>query len=256
MTHKRLATFLFAHAAILAQSGGPRFDVASLKLAPPEQTAHRSSSSEGRLSFHGDSLRILLLRAYRLKDYQIVATPNIDTPLYNVDATFQAGATREQKQEMLQALLEDRLRLKSHMETREIPAFVLTVAKAGLKVSEIPPSEISPNPPRGSRLTPAGRSLSDRMTIEEVISAVSVEHLDRPLLNLTGLTAKYQVKLDWLPDDLIGHLPPARPGAEAVPPSPDLFVALSQQLGLKVEKRNSPVPMLVVDSFQKTPKEQ
>jgi uncharacterized protein (TIGR03435 family) len=77
--------------------------------------------------------------------------------------------------------------------------------------------------------------------------------LDRPVVDQTGLTGKYDFTLDWTPDESQfggrgGQAPPPADNAE-VPP--DLYTAIQQQLGLKLESTKAPVDVLVIDRVEK-----
>ncbi len=65
----------------------------------------------------------------------------------------------------------------------------------------------------------------------------------------TGLTGKYDFKLEWVPDEgqpnSGGEVPP--PNAEG----PAIFSAIREQLGLKLEARKGPVEVLVIDRAEK-----
>jgi uncharacterized protein (TIGR03435 family) len=79
--------------------------------------------------------------------------------------------------------------------------------------------------------------------------------LDRPVVDQTGLTGKFDFTLEWRPD--LAQLGPPAPGAPApqLPPEvearPDLFTAIQEQVGLKLESAKAPVEVLVIDKVQK-----
>jgi uncharacterized protein (TIGR03435 family) len=69
--------------------------------------------------------------------------------------------------------------------------------------------------------------------------------LKQPVLDHTGLTGLYDLKLEWTPDD----------ADSSPPPKPDIFTAVQQQLGLKLETSKEPLEVLVVDRGEKVPSE-
>jgi uncharacterized protein (TIGR03435 family) len=93
--------------------------------------------------------------------------------------------------------------------------------------------------------------------------------LDRPLIDMTGLTGKYDITLDFAPDPSImqakmaaaGVGPPPGPppgqdgAAQDTNPAASIFSALPDQLGLRLEARKAPIELLVIDSALKTPTE-
>jgi uncharacterized protein (TIGR03435 family) len=133
--------------------------------------------------------------------------------------------------QMLQALLADRFKMKVHDETRSLPVYALTIAKDG------------PRLPRAS--TPDGGTSSGPRIIAakgatiDVLARMLADVLTKPVLNRTGLTGIFNVKLDFAP--LQG---PSDAG-------PSLFTAIQEQLGLKLEATKGPVQVLVIDSAEK-----
>jgi bla regulator protein blaR1 len=155
-------------------------------------------------------------------------------------------------QSMLQALLEDRLKLVVHRGTRETPVYLLLVGRNGPKFKETNPAE--PHP--GARQMPGGGSLSrdqddDQMTVHYFgITIAQVARLvlgsSRPVEDKTGLAGKYDVTI---------HRPlaqpSAQPGAASTPdlePSP---ASIADQLGLKLEPANGQVETLVIDHVER-----
>ena len=135
------ALMAFACAASAQNAAGPlSFEAASLKPANQDRDlgplrGGPGTSSPGQL--HGAaSLKTLLMRAYRLKDYQIGGPAWMDSERYEIAAKIPGGATRREAL-MLQSLLAQRFGLTVHRENRELAMYALEVAKAGpkLKVS-------------------------------------------------------------------------------------------------------------------------
>ena len=87
----------------------------------------------------------------------------------------------------------------------------------------------------------------DKMPVSNIVDYLN-RNVDRPVLDETGLTGKYKVSLEWQKDDLSA-------GPEG-PTAPNLFSALKEQLGLKLEARNKgTVEVTIVDHAEKTPVE-
>jgi uncharacterized protein (TIGR03435 family) len=73
--------------------------------------------------------------------------------------------------------------------------------------------------------------------------------LDRPVIDQTGISGRYDFDLEWLPDETqFGGL-----GLKPNPdhPKPDLYAAVQQQLGLRLEATTGPVDVLIVDRAEK-----
>jgi uncharacterized protein (TIGR03435 family) len=78
--------------------------------------------------------------------------------------------------------------------------------------------------------------------------------LGRPVIDKTGITGFYDIKLQWTPELGQGQVAPG--GSEPAPPPPDIsgpsiFTAIQEQLGLRLESSKGPVEVLVIDSVQK-----
>ena len=76
--------------------------------------------------------------------------------------------------------------------------------------------------------------------------------LERPVVDQTGLTDRYDFTLEWKPDRSsrrAGPNPPALP--QNIEDRPDLLTAMRQQLGLKMESGKAPVEVLVIDKVTK-----
>jgi uncharacterized protein (TIGR03435 family) len=133
------------------------FEVATVRPAAPLDVNKMAQSiAQGqmpRLGAHVDgaqaeyryvSLRDLIAMAYKLQSNQISGPDWIATQRYDILAKLPAGATKDQTNEMMQSLLEERFKLTFHRETKEHPVFVLMVAKDGPKLKESPPDSTQP----------------------------------------------------------------------------------------------------------------
>jgi uncharacterized protein (TIGR03435 family) len=84
-----------------------------------------------------------------------------------------------------------------------------------------------------------------------------------PVVDATGLEGKYEIKLDWVPDGALGpkgaSAAAAEPGVagvgEAPTPTVDLFSAVRESLGLRLEPRKTPIDFLVIDHIERVPTE-
>jgi uncharacterized protein (TIGR03435 family) len=77
--------------------------------------------------------------------------------------------------------------------------------------------------------------------------------VDRPVIDMTGLEGTYDIRLEFAP---IINSPFGSPDfGSPDPQAPELFTALTEQLGLRLESRRGPVDVLVVDSALRQPTE-
>jgi len=151
---------------------------------------------------------------------------------------------------MLQAMLEDRLKLVVHRSTREAPVYLLVAGKSGPKFKETNPGELHP----GARPMPGGGTLSreqkdDQMTVHYF--GISIQQLarwvlgdaGRPVEDKTGLTGKYDVTIE--------RPVPAGAGTPEVRPVEMSAAEIANQLGLKLEPANGQVETLVIDHVER-----
>jgi uncharacterized protein (TIGR03435 family) len=236
----RFASLLLASTAF-AQ---PAFEVASVKQSvpvPPGENyrANLGSAFNGRVQVTNGTLADCIKFAYGLvSDDQLAGPAWIKSKefRYDVDGRAPAGATRDQMLLMLRTLLDERFHLKMHTESRAFGHLVLTVAKEGSKMKEVP--DDSP-----SNMTYAIGHITHSRAPMYTLALLLSRQMRQLVLDQTGLKGFYQVDLRWTPAD-------APEGTDTGPP---IFKAIQEQLGLKLEARKDGVDVLVVDSAEKVP---
>lgn len=267
-----------------AQDTRLSFDAASVKRADPilsdgrivvgmaEPTGGPGTNDPGRIRYPVISLKMLLLNAYDLKESQIVGPDWLDTEYFQIEATMPPDTTKEHFRAMLQDLLVDRFKLKIHRESKEVRGYALVVGKSGPKMKkfvEAPGADYSgratlPQSPQlgadgfsKQPLVPPGRAKlyatigthGVRLTGQEQTMAALADRLvfflKRPVVDLTGLTAKYNFTLTFVPEGMA-----VLPSAD---PLPNIFGALPSQLGLKLEPKTSIETTIIIDHIDKKP---
>jgi uncharacterized protein (TIGR03435 family) len=234
---KGAALFLFAISAS-AQS----FDVASIKLTASIRTGYGYEhvlARPGNLTMSNVRLRALIKWAYEVKDYQIsgpawLGTPGWlggDLPRYEVLAKAPADTPAATLRLMLQKLLAERFKLVLHRETREVPAYALTVTKLKVQKSEDPEGE--------SGLGPAGPAINLVNTTMEQLADLLSGPLKIPVVDRTGVEGRFDFPIRLEKGD----------------PDEAFISALREQFGLKLEKTKTQLSMLIVDSAEKQPTE-
>ena len=161
---------------------------------------------------------------------------------------------------MLQALLEDRFKLKIRREIREVPVYALTVTKSGPKLNPftegsctpLPVTFPVPAPEPGQRFCKAMVALRPpAVNVEGTLAAFSKLLnlvLDRPVIDRTGITGKFDIHLEFTPDSSTPRL--AAPSDEAAA-APFIFTAIQEQLGLKLVPAKGPGEFLVIDHVER-----
>jgi uncharacterized protein (TIGR03435 family) len=156
---------------------------------------------------------------------------------------------------MLQKLLAERFSLTTHKEKRELSAYAITLAKSGPKIKK---EENSTLPVPGFGGQPQRGFNARNATLAEFASVMQAQFMDLPVIDQTGLgETRYTFQVKFTPDP--GMRPfgsPARP-PEAQPATadpdapPDLFTAMEQQLGLRMQKTKAAVDVMIIDKVEK-----
>lgn len=236
----------------MAADADPSFEVATIKPNNSGKPNLQALVVRGRnFETVNSSLGDLISFAYEVQREQIVnGPPWLNSDRYDISAIpDQPGMPNPaQIRSMIKKLLTSRFKLTFHEEKRDLSAYVLTIAKNGNKLS---PTEIKGNlPGLGMRPTADGLMILVRnATMKDYTGFLQTLVLDRPVVDQTGLTGKYDFQFTFTPNEsqFHGHspLPPATP---AKPYSaPNLFEAMQQQLGLKMESRKTPVDVIAID---------
>jgi len=193
------------------------------------------------------SLSDLVSWSYNIKPWQVAAGPawagiqrdrtTLDsaTKRFDITAKAEGDAARspEEFRQMLRTLLADRFQLALHREARDTPVYALVTDKNGPKFRESPPAA------KGIlRMNGAGRITASGGTMTQLAGWFSnANGVDRPVLDETGLTGRYDFALEWS-NPLVGPTDST---------APSIFTALPEQLGLRLEPRRAPVEVFVID---------
>ena len=241
----------------------PQFEVASVKRA--DQCRFNTSIDPGSVALLGVPLKSILVEAFKVRTDQIEGPSWLETDCFDISAKMPAGASREQLPAMLQALLAERFKLAAHKEDRQRSGYALVVDKGGPKFKEDDQKANFMGKDARPGLTFYGAfghgALKGVMTMATLAANLSTKGYG-PVQDSTGLTGKYDIDLTWTPDkafepravDAIAQTA-TPPGAEIPAPEPNLFTALRESLGLKLERRNVQVQFLVIDHIERIPTE-
>jgi uncharacterized protein (TIGR03435 family) len=258
---------LLAGAILHAQA----FEVASIKPDPPGgvSTGNLQVLPGGRLSAQRVLLRFFIQNAYNVRPFQISGAPDwINSEGYDIEAKAEGDPGPEEMRRMMQALLEDRFKMKSHRETKELPVYALTAAKGGFRLPEpkdgncdTADADAPPRPPASDLPGPCGRAMvaisrfggvkihGGKISMGELIRILS-NVLGRTVIDRTEFAGMFDVHLEFAMDDAIDGLPHP-PVAASEGGSPSIFVAVQEQLGLKLESTKGPVEVLVIDHVER-----
>lgn len=225
------------------------FEVASIRPSDPGAQGGIIRPLAGGQTYIANNVpvRLIIKLMYKVTDNQISGGPDwMNTDRYDIRARAERPCNSDELHEMFKTLLADRFGLRFHTETREMPLLALVVDKAGhkMKVSEREHAFEIPVKPAGR-----GRISGERVPMG-YFAWFLAQQLNRPVADKTGLDGFYDFQFEWAPEPLAGIVVP--PGPErALPDGPDLFTALRQQLGLRLENQRGPVPVMIIDHLEK-----
>jgi uncharacterized protein (TIGR03435 family) len=259
----------------------PSFEVASVKQNTSSDGRTFNALPGGRFVATNSPLKGLIAAAFGMADTQslipvrILGGPDwIDSERYNIEAKasaefqFAPGGPPKDMLLMLRSLLEERFKLVTHREAREMPVFELVVARKdgrlgpGLHKSSVdcdalfaargagvaPPPRQPLEPPACGLMGGPARTIAGAVTMQQLAANLS-NHLERFVVDKTGLTERFDFNLAWTPERLPTAAPP--PGVPPIDPNgPSLVTALEEQLGLKVVAAKGGVDVLVIDSVE------
>ena len=227
----------------MAAGADPAFEVAAIKLSDPGNQSSGFQLRGSRVIVLNETLQVMLMFAYGVQQRQIAGGPGwLATDHYDVSGFADAPGEPnvKQMQTMMRKLLRDRFSLQFHEEKREMPVYALRLGKGGPRLTDAahPVADMADQTGNG------GKTEDWRFTNNSVsdFAGFLQSKLDRPVLDETGLTGRYDFRLKWTPD------PSKQTEADA---APGLFTALGEQIGLKLEPAREAAKVLVIDRMER-----
>jgi uncharacterized protein (TIGR03435 family) len=225
----------------------PSYDVVSIKPDKTESGRVSVHIDDGNLDALNVTLKMMIMDAYGLKEAQVVGLPkwgesahfDVKAKIIDPDKKQLEALTEEEFASMQQPILAERFQLKFHREMKKLPVYELVTVKGGPKFKDSTPAELKGEQGVGvhhHKMVAMGVSMS---ALVDQLSA----QVQRVVLDKTGLTGKYSLQLSWSPDD-------APPAAADVATPPDIFTALEEQLGLRLQPGKADVDVLVIDHVE------
>jgi uncharacterized protein (TIGR03435 family) len=268
------------------------FEAASVKANKSGEPFIRFGSPPGRFIATNAPLREIVRIAYGVQPFQLIGLPSwTESERFDITAKVPgdapplgppgSGAAASPISVMLRNLLVERFKMKAHSEQREMPIYVLVLARQdgklgpSLKPSPVdcnalraaarggPPPQALQGPPKPGEAPQCGMFMSPASIGAGGVSMTALatalgQRLGRSVIDKTGLTGEYQFVLNFTPDQLPagGASPPpgAAPLANGVPfdpNAPSLVTAIQEQLGLKLDSQRGSVDVVVVDSVER-----
>lgn len=244
---RRILIVLVAFGAIAVaqrKPAPPRFAVVSIRVDPP-QSGRVAIPTMGPVHLGGrysDQHAILWsLITFAYPQYSFPKKTLVGLPdwaygrpgsVFDFEAVAGPGAppNMTEMREMMAAALADRFHLRFHVATRQMPVFLLEVARGG-------PHDMHPSAPgQQSLLLMLGPGITGLgATMDEFAAEAGALFEDRPVLNRTGLGGFYDIRV------------PATSGSPYAAGGIRIL-RLLKALGLKLVPANSSVPVMVVDN--------
>ena len=255
-----LAALILSATGLHAQSSAPRpkfdaFEVATVKPVESDKQSGRFITMQGNNRFieKDYTLKLLIAAAYDLNPRTISGGPSwLDSEHYDITALTpgEVRPNHDEQMSMLRSLLTERFKLAFHREQKEFSIYELQLAKGGPKLKETSaaagdPVVVGPGMVYPQRVVLPARNA----TMGSFVSLLQRAILDRPVVDKTGLTGRYDFDLEWAPDET--QFGGDVQAASAETPAPPLFTAVQQELGLRLEATRGPVDALVVDKAER-----
>jgi uncharacterized protein (TIGR03435 family) len=220
------------------------FEVASVKVTPPDSIGYTSLSPPGahRFTATNATMQLLIEMAFGVEERQISGGPSwIDMEHYNVEAKPEGDKelSNEQLKPLLQQLLAQRFKLETHREIKDFHGYALVVAKGGPKLTAAAGAS-------EQRYILRGGVRAQNVSMGWLAAALA-RPLGHPVVDKTGIKGNYDIKLEYAPDE--------NDVSAAAAALPSIFTALQEQLGLQLKTQQVPVEMLVIDRVERVPAE-
>lgn len=240
----------------MAADANPTFEVATIKPGTPDRQGKLFTVRGRHFITVNTNVNDLIAFAYGLHARQIIGAPDwFGTSLFDIDAVPDAEGRPNQKQMqvMVQKLLADRFQMKFHHDKKELSVYTISVGAGGPKLTK---STGGTNDPGGFMFRGLGDLVVRNLTMAEFATWMQSGVMDKPVVDQTGLTDKYDFTLKWTPDDSqfaqfrgTGATPPKPTDDPNAPPA--LYTAIQEQLGLKMGPGKAPDDVIVIDKAEK-----
>jgi uncharacterized protein (TIGR03435 family) len=237
-------------------NANPSFEVATIKPSAPNTPGKGFGFRGGHFVTRNTNLNDLIAFAYGLHAKQIVDAPAwFGTDLYDIEAKPDAEGqpSHKQMQMMVQKLLADRCKLTFHHDKRDLSVYVISLASGGPKMTK---SKSDPHDPGAFLFRNLGDLIVRNQSMADFATWMQAGVMDKPVVDQTGLTDKYDFQLKWTPDESqfgqfrgTGAIVPPPTDDPKAPPS--LYTAIQEQLGLKMGPAKFPDDVIVIDHVEK-----
>jgi uncharacterized protein (TIGR03435 family) len=266
-----------------------QFEIASMRRYDPNTRIMVMRMLPGRFEATGVTVHQLLRQALGgAQEYQVAGGPEwVNTERFVIAAKAPDGAPSNAMRTMLLNLLRDRFQLAIHSEVRELPVYNLVLARQDGRLGPAlrpsapecqailrarasrPPQDTEPlpgtpggpplfdpeNPQCGSGRSAPGILGGGGVEMAQLALSLMQHTGGRPVADKTGLKGLHDYTLRFRSDPALWTNPLGQPlppiSSPANPDMPDIFAAVQEQLGLKLESARAPVAVTVIDRIEK-----
>ena len=232
---------LSAFIPLLAQAPAA-FDAASIRRNISGAAERSFRVRPGQIIATNVTVRHVIWNAFNVQDFEVSGGPGwLSTERFDITAKSDSNPTPDQMREMLRTLLADRFKLEAHTVTQDQPIYALVMARPDARLGpQLVPTPGPCDPAQPARVcgfsVGNGTIGSNAATIPRLAQELT-GMVQRRVVDRTGLTGLYQVRLQWAP--------------EGQSELPSLFTAVQEQLGLKLEPQRGPADVLLIDSAER-----
>lgn len=226
-----------------------RFEMADVHASAPGTVESGGFMPEGRLEFHGATMLTLIATAYDVTTDLVSGGPAwLDADRFDISAKASSRrASPESIRGMLRTLLAERFGLAVHKEKKGMPVYLLAVGRHGAKLRPAASPDTTECPavdgsPGINHRECSSYSMAD---LSRLLPQIAKMYVDRPVVDITGLTGAYDFELDWM--EKAAYL-----AAGNNPSGGTMFDALDK-LGLELQPGTRPVPVILVDHINRAP---
>lgn len=257
-------TLVFAWREVGAQTTY-RYEVVSIHRAEPGQTSSGfSPGPQGGMRARNVTALQVMAFAYSLPDYEIEGAPGW-AKSERFEITFTPEKTEivpdretprpalegwlDRQRQRMQAVLRDRFELAVRRETRELPMYALVAAKSGHKLS----APAHPERTQTMNINNGQTLIATTAPLKALAEALSMI-LGRPVRDESGIEGTFDYRMEWQPDPgmpLSRRAGSTEEGSGADPARASIFTAVTEQLGLRLESKKGPVPVVVIEKIER-----
>jgi uncharacterized protein (TIGR03435 family) len=241
MMRPALLAATICSAALGQQAAVPSaFEVATVKPAAPGAFGFSIDFGPDTLTMRNVTLRIAIQSAYRLQKYQMSGGPKwVDSDGYDIVGktgdslrSMDSAQRNDRLRAMLRTLLTERFQLSMRHESKDVPAYSLSIVKGGFRLTKVEPGGPKQTYGTPDKLVASGANLTE-------FAALLAAKLQQPVIDHTGIEGLYNFSVQYAPENMPDS------------PYPSLFTAIQEQLGLKLERAAAPAETFAIERVER-----